>query len=137
MMSIIQKHKVNVVTGLPTVTGSSWRCPTSRITISPSVRMYTTGGDALTGKTLSLWQAKTGKPIWEGLEATEMVHLVTSNTMSEVPIPDSIGRALPGFEIKVVREHGTTAGPGEVGSMLVKDPPARFTGSPLCRTTSF
>jgi 2-aminobenzoate-CoA ligase len=42
--------------------------------------------------------------------------------MSEVPIPDSIGRALPGFEIKVIREDGSTAGPGEVGSMLVKGP---------------
>jgi 2-aminobenzoate-CoA ligase len=87
-----------------------------------SVRMYTTGGDALTGKTLAMWQAKTGKPIWEGLGGTEMMHLVTSNTMSEVPMPDSIGRALPGFEIKVVREDGTTAGPGEVGSMMIKGP---------------
>jgi len=39
-----------------------------------------------------------------------------------VPMPDSIGRALPGFEIKVVREDGTTAGPGEVGSMMIKGP---------------
>ena len=50
------------------------------------------------------------------------MHLVTSNTMSEMPMPDSIGRALPGFEIKVVREDGTTAGPGEVGSMMIKGP---------------
>jgi 2-aminobenzoate-CoA ligase len=76
----------------------------------------------LTGKTLAMWQAKTGKPIWEGLGATEMVHLVTSNTMSDIPMPDSIGRALPGFEIKVIREDGSDAGPGEVGSMLVKGP---------------
>ena len=51
-----------------------------------------------------------------------MVHLVTSNTMGDVPMPDSIGKALPGFEVKVIKEDGTMAGPGEVGSMLVKGP---------------
>ena len=77
-----------------------------------------------------MWQAKTGKPIWEGLGGTEMMHLVTSNTMSDVPMPDSIGRALPGFEIKVVREDGTTAGPGEVGSMMIKGPTATLYWKP-------
>jgi 2-aminobenzoate-CoA ligase len=131
MMGVIQKHKVNVVTGLPTAYRKLLEMPNFKEYDISSVRMYTTGGDALTGKTLTLWQAKTGKPIWEGLGATEMVHLVTSNTMSEVPMPDSIGRALPGFEIKVVREDGSTAGPGEVGSMLVKGPTGTVYWKPL------
>jgi 2-aminobenzoate-CoA ligase len=122
MMATIQKHKITVVTGLPTAYRKLLEMPNFNDYDISTVRMYTTGGDALTGKTLALWQAKTGKPIWEGLGATEMVHLVTSNTMSDVPMPDSIGRALPGFEIKVIREDGTDAGPGEVGSMLVKGP---------------
>ncbi len=122
MMSTIQKHKITVITGLPTAYRKLLEMPNFKDYDLSSVRMYTTGGDALTGKTLAMWQAKTGKPIWEGLGGTEMMHLVTSNTMSEVPMPDSIGRALPGFEIKVVREDGTTAGPGEVGSMMIKGP---------------
>ncbi|MGB7910698.1 MAG: acyl-CoA synthetase [Desulfobaccales bacterium] len=122
MMSTIQKHKITVITGLPTAYRRLLEMPNFKDYDLSSVRMYTTGGDALTGKTLAMWQAKTGKPIWEGLGGTEMMHLVTSNTMSEVPMPDSIGRALPGFEIKVVREDGTTAGPGEVGSMMIKGP---------------
>jgi 2-aminobenzoate-CoA ligase len=122
MMATIQKHKITVVTGLPTAYRKLLEMPNFGDYDISSVRMYTTGGDALTGKTLAMWQAKTGKPIWEGLGATEMVHLVTSNTMSDIPMPDSIGRALPGFEIKVIREDGSDAGPGEVGSMLVKGP---------------
>ena len=59
-----------------------------------------------------------------------MMHLVTSNTMSDIPMPDSIGKALPGFEIKVAREDGTTAGPGEVGSMLIKGPTATLYWKP-------
>jgi 2-aminobenzoate-CoA ligase len=130
MLGIIQKHKVTVVTGLPTAYRKLLEMPNFNDYDISSVRMYTTGGDALTGKTLAMWQAKTGKPIWEGLGGTEMMHLVTSNTMSEVPVPDSIGRALPGFEIKVVREDGTTAGPGEVGSMLIKGPTATLYWKP-------
>lgn len=122
MMATIQKHKVNVVTGLPTAYRKLLEMPNFDDYDLSSVRMYTSGGDALTGKTLAMWQAKTGKPIWEGLGGTEMVHLVTSNTMGEVPVPDSIGKALPGFEVKVIREDGTEAEPGEVGSMLIKGP---------------
>jgi 2-aminobenzoate-CoA ligase len=131
MMATIQKHKVTVVTGLPTAYRKLLEMPNFKDYDLSSVRMYTTGGDALTGKTLAMWQAKTGKPIWEGLGGTEMMHLVTSNTMSDVPVPDSIGRALPGFEIKVVREDGTTAGPGEVGSMMIKGPTATLYWKPF------
>src|SRR5208337_2221637 len=130
MMSTIQKHKITVITGLPTAYRRLLEMPNFKDYDLSSVRMYTTGGDALTGKTLAMWQAKTGKPIWEGLGGTEMMHLVTSNTMSEVPVPDSIGRALPGFEIKVVREDGTTAGPGEPGSMFIKGPVATLYWKP-------
>jgi 2-aminobenzoate-CoA ligase len=130
MMGTIVKHRVTVVTGLPTAYRKLLEMPNFNDYDISCVRMYTTGGDALTGKTLAMWQAKTGKPIWEGLGGTEMMHLVTSNTMSDIPMPDSIGRALPGFEIKVVREDGTTAGPGEVGSMLIKGPTATLYWKP-------
>ena len=130
MMSTIQKHKITVVTGLPTAYRKLLEMPNFKDYDISSVRMYTTGGDALTGKTLAQWQAKTGKPIWEGLGGTELMHLVTSNTMSDIPMPDSIGKALPGFLIKVVREDGTTAGPGEVGSMMIKGPTATLYWKP-------
>jgi len=130
MMATIQKHKITVITGLPTAYRKLLEMPNFNDYDISSVRMYTTGGDALTGKTLAQWQAKTGKPIWEGLGGTEMMHLVTSNTVGDMPMPDSIGRALPGFEIKVVREDGTTAGPGEVGSMLIKGPTATLYWKP-------
>jgi 2-aminobenzoate-CoA ligase len=130
MMSTIQKHKVTVVTGLPTAYRKLLEMPNFNDYDISSVRMYTTGGDALTGKTLSQWQAKTGKPIWEGLGGTEMMHLVTSTAIGDVPMADSIGRAIPGFEIKVVREDGTTAGPGEVGSMMIKGPTATLYWKP-------
>jgi 2-aminobenzoate-CoA ligase len=130
MMATIQKHKVNVVTGLPTAYRKLLEMPNFDDYDLSSVRMYTTGGDALTGKTLSQWMAKTGKPIWEGLGGTEMMHLVTSTAVGDVPVADSIGKAIPGFQIKVIREDGTDAAPGEVGSMLIKGPTATLYWKP-------
>ncbi len=130
MMGTIQKHKVTVVTGLPTAYRKLLEMPNFNDYDTSTVRMYTTGGDALTGKTLSQWQAKTGKPIWEGLGGTEMMHLVTSTAIGGIPMADSIGKAIPGFEIKVVREDGQTAGPGEVGSMMIKGPTATLYWKP-------
>lgn len=130
MMATIQKHKVTVVTGLPTAYRKLLEMPNFNDYDLSSVRMYTTGGDALTGKTLSQWMAKTGKPIWEGLGGTEMMHLVTSTAVGDIPMADSIGKPIPGFEVKVIREDGTEAGPGEVGSMLIKGPTATLYWKP-------
>ena len=131
MMGTIQKHKVTVVTGLPTAYRKLLEMPNFNDFDISTVRMFTTGGDALTGKTLSQWQAKTGKPIWEGLGGTEMMHLVTSTAIGGIPMADSIGKAIPGFEIKVVREDGSTAGPGEVGSMMIKGPTGTLYWKPM------
>ena len=131
MMETIQKHKVTVVTGLPTAYRKLLEMPNFNDFDISTVRMFTTGGDALTGKTLSQWQAKTGKPIWEGLGGTEMMHLVTSTAIGGIPMADSIGKAIPGFEIKVVREDGQTAGPGEVGSMMIKGPTGTLYWKPM------
>ena len=51
-----------------------------------------------------------------------MLHLVTSNTMNAQPVPDSIGKSLPGVEVRVVNASGEDCKPGEVGSMVLKGP---------------
>jgi 2-aminobenzoate-CoA ligase len=122
MMELIAKHKITVLTGLPTAYRALTKFPAFKDFDISSVRLYTSGGDALGAETLKDWTKLTGKPIWEGLAGTEMLHLVTSNTLNKEPIPDSIGKALPGVRIRVVDFSGKECKPGEVGSMLVKGP---------------
>ncbi len=120
MMDLIQKHKITILTGLPTGYRALMKFPAFKNYDVSSVRLYTSGGDALGADTLKGWQALTGKPIWEGLGGTEMLHLVTSNTMNPVPVPDSIGKPLPGVEVRVIDESGKDCKPNEVGSMILK-----------------
>ena len=122
MMDLIGKHKITVLTGLPTAYRALLKFPGFKNFDVSSVRLYTSGGDALGAETLKGWTKLTGKPIWEGLGGTEMLHLVTSNSMNTQPVPDSIGRSLPGVEVRVVNASGEDCKPGEVGSMILKGP---------------
>ncbi|MCK8600176.1 acyl-CoA synthetase [Desulfoferrobacter suflitae] len=120
MMELIGKHKITVLTGLPTAYRGLMKFPDFKKYDISSIRLYTSGGDALGKETLDGWVALTGKPIWEGLGGTEMLHLVTSNTMNPEPVPNSIGKPLPGVQVRVVDAEGKDCKPGEVGSMILK-----------------
>ncbi|MGC9195523.1 MAG: acyl-CoA synthetase [Syntrophobacteraceae bacterium] len=122
MMELIEKHKITVLTGLPTAYRALTKFPAFKNFDISSVRLYTSGGDALGAETLQDWTKLTGKPIWEGLAGTEMLHLVTSNTLNQEPISDSIGKALPGVQVRVLDFSDRECKPGEVGSMFVKGP---------------
>ncbi|MFH1992230.1 MAG: acyl-CoA synthetase [Pseudomonadota bacterium] len=122
MMELIQKHKITILTGLPTGYRALMKFPKFKAYDTSSIRLYTSGGDALGAETLQGWQQLTGLPIWEGLGGTEMLHLVTSNTMNDEPVPNSIGRALPGVECRVVDPEWNDCKPDAVGSMVIKGP---------------
>lgn len=122
MLELIPKHGITVVTGLPTGYRALMKYPAFKEYDLSSVRLYTSGGDALGADTLRGWQELTGKPIWEGLGVTEMLHLVTSNTMNPEPVLNSFGKPLPGVYVRVIGYEGHDCEPGEVGSMILKGP---------------
>ncbi|MCE5241697.1 MAG: AMP-binding protein [Syntrophobacteraceae bacterium] len=122
MLELIPRHGITVFTGLPTSYRALIKYPWFREYDLRSLRLCTSGGDSLGADTLKAWRELTGMPVWEGLGSTEMLHLVTSNTMCPEPVPGSIGRPLPGVEAKVLDPLGKECKPGEVGSMIVKGP---------------
>jgi len=95
MMELIQKHRITILTGLPTAYRALMKFPKFKEYDTSSVRLYTSGGDALGAETLEAWQKLTGQPIWEGLGGTEMLHLVTSNTMNPNRCPTPSARPCP------------------------------------------
>lgn len=126
MMSTIQNHRITILTGLPTAYRKLLEMKDFDSYDISSVRMCTTGGDALGVETFDAWKKKTGIQIIEGLGATEMVHLVTSNAVAKSPNPRSIGLALPGFKLAIFKESGeictTCTHPGEIGLLGMKGP---------------
>ncbi|MFQ6672767.1 MAG: acyl-CoA synthetase, partial [Candidatus Tectimicrobiota bacterium] len=122
MLGLVAKHSITVFTGLPTAYRVLLGQPNFADFDLSSVRMYTTGGDSLTPATFDAWKAKTGQEVYEGLGATEMIHLVTSNSVAPTPNSASIGWKLPGFDIEVLNEEGEVCAPHEIGSLAIKGP---------------
>jgi 2-aminobenzoate-CoA ligase len=123
MFETIQKHKVTVLSCLPTayrkmleVEGAEKRYDLS------SLRVLTGGGESLTAKTYLDWKARFHQEIYEGLGTTEMMYVFVSSAVTRKVKPGAIGVAVPGYEIQVLTEEGKVAPPGEMGKLYARGP---------------
>jgi benzoate-CoA ligase family protein len=84
-----------------------------------SLRLCVSAGEALPRPIWQAWKERTGLDIIDGLGCTENYHIFISNRPGDI-CPGSSGRPVPGYEVKMVDEHGAEVPQGEVGTLLVK-----------------
>ena len=68
---------------------------------------------------LERWRNVTGVEILDGIGTTEVGDIFISNRPGRVR-PGSSGEVVPGYEVRIVDEHGAEVAPGVVGDLLVK-----------------
>lgn len=83
------------------------------------VRRCLSAGEGLPETIFHEWKNRFGLEIVDGIGSTEMVHIYLSNSPGDC-VPGTLGRAVPGYEVKVVDEGGQPAPAGEPGMMLVR-----------------
>jgi long-chain acyl-CoA synthetase len=86
------------------------------------VRVAVSGAAPLAKETLVGFRERFGLTIWEGYGLTETAPALTSTAVGGVPKPGSIGRPLPGVEIRLVDEDGSDVEPGDPGEVIVRGP---------------
>ena len=86
-----------------------------------SLRKCVSAGEALPKATFDAWLEATGIRIMDGIGATEMLHIFIGSPAAEVR-GGSTGRVVPGYQAKVVDEHGREAAPGTIGRLAVRGP---------------
>ncbi|OZA78261.1 MAG: hypothetical protein B7X76_10150 [Azorhizobium sp. 39-67-5] len=86
-----------------------------------SLRVAVSAGETLPAPVYEAWTRKTGKPILDGIGATEMLHVFISNTLADHG-PGRTGRPVPGYEAKVVDEAMHEVPRGTVGRLAVRGP---------------
>src|SRR5262249_32764443 len=64
---------------------------------------------------------KTGKPILDGIGATEMLHIFITNRLADAA-PASTGRPVGGYEARIVDENMKELPRGTVGRLAVRGP---------------
>lgn len=77
-----------------------------------------TAGEALNPEVYNKFYEQTGLKMFEGYGQTESTVMV-GNFPGMEPKPGSMGKAAPGYDVKIVRPDGTKCAPGETGSIVV------------------
>ncbi|MDA1103304.1 MAG: benzoate-CoA ligase family protein [Gemmatimonadetes bacterium] len=84
-----------------------------------SLRLATSAGEALPEELHRRWNEHFGVPLLDGLGTAEMWHIFISNTVDDLR-PGTLGKVVPGFEVRACEADGTEVGVGEVGVMWVR-----------------
>jgi len=120
MIEIIEKYRATVCFTAPTAYRVMLAAMEEGADLS-SLRAAVSAGETLPKPVYDDWIAKTGKPMLDGIGATEMLHIFISNRFDDHR-PACTGKPVGGYEAKVVDDEGNTVPDGEVGRLAVRGP---------------
>jgi 4-hydroxybenzoate-CoA ligase len=86
---------------------------------SAKLRMCVSAGEALPQHVGENWKKQVGVDILDGIGSTEMLHIFLSNRPGEVRYGTS-GKAVPGYDAKILDEAGKECGVDEIGELVVR-----------------
>jgi 2-aminobenzoate-CoA ligase len=86
-----------------------------------TLRKCVSAGEALPLATFEAWERATGLRIIDGIGATEMLHIFISAAGDDIR-PGATGRAVPGYEARVLDDAGNEVPPGTLGRLAVRGP---------------
>ncbi|WP_223477918.1 AMP-binding protein [Oricola indica] len=120
MVEIIQTYGATVCFTAPTAYRAMLTAMEEGADLS-SLRAAVSAGETLPGPVYEQWMEKTGKPMLDGIGATEMLHIFISNRFGDSR-PACTGKPVGGYEAKIVDEAMNEAPRGTVGKLAVKGP---------------
>ncbi|WP_395446505.1 benzoate-CoA ligase family protein (plasmid) [Aminobacter sp. UC22_36] len=120
MIHIIETYKATISFTAPTAYRAMLKAMDEGADLS-SLRVAVSAGETLPGSVFEEWLAKTGKPILDGIGATEMLHIFISNRFEDMK-PASTGKPVGGYEARVVDGDMKEVPRGTVGKLAVRGP---------------
>ena len=120
LISIIQEHRATICFTAPTAYRVMLRAMEEGADLS-SLRAAVSAGETLPAPVYEEWQAKPGKPMLDGIGATEMLHIFLTNRFDDHR-PGCTGRPVTGYEARIVGDDMQELPRGEVGRLAVRGP---------------
>ncbi len=120
MVEIIETYHATVSFTAPTAYRAMLAAMDQGADLS-SLRVAVSAGETLPAPVYEDWTRKTGKPILDGIGATEMLHIFISNRFDD-RAPGSTGRPVTGYEAIIVDDDMRELPRGEIGRLAVRGP---------------
>ena len=86
-----------------------------------SLRTCVSAGEALPAATSDAWHEATGVRIIDGIGSTEMIHIFISASGEDIR-PGATGKAVPGYEARIIDADGHALPAGQTGRLAVRGP---------------
>jgi len=119
VMMRLKQHSPTIFYAVPTLYAAMLANPEcTPANGSERLRLCVSAGEALPGDILRRWRERFGVEILDGVGSTELLHIFLSNRPGAT-FEDCSGEAVPGYELRLVDEHGNDVGPGEIGELIV------------------
>ena len=120
MIDIIQKYKATVCFTAPTAYNIMLKAMNEGVDLS-SLRAAVSAGETLPAPIYKDWLKKTGKPMLDGIGATELLHIFISNRFDDHK-ESCTGKPVLGYQAKIVDDDFKEIKLGQVGRLAVKGP---------------
>ena len=120
MVEIIETYKATISFTAPTAYRAMLAAMEKGADLS-SLRIAVSAGETLPAPVFEDWTQKTGKPILDGIGATEMLHIFISNRLSDMAAGRT-GKPVTGYEAKIVDEDMKEVPCGTIGRLAVRGP---------------
>ncbi len=115
----IARHRPTILVNVPSMVAKILDDPGADEADLSSLRFATSAGEALPAPLYHRWKERFEVELLDGLGTAEMWHVFLSNVPGDVT-PGTLGRPVPGFDVRVRDDDGADVGPGEVGRLWVR-----------------
>ncbi|MGC2517619.1 MAG: benzoate-CoA ligase family protein [Burkholderiales bacterium] len=117
----LTERKPTLYYGVPTLYAAMLASPEFPHKEALALRQCISAGEALPPQIARSFKEKTGVEILDGIGSTEMLHIFLANRPNDLRY-GTTGKAVPGYELRLLDEHGNAVKQGELGELQISGP---------------
>jgi benzoate-CoA ligase family protein len=119
VLDAVERHRPTLLFSVPTLFNAMLASTGATRRDLSSVRLCVSAAEALPAELWRRWRDAFGLVILDGIGSTELLHIFCSNS-PEALRPGSSGRAVPGYDLKLLGDDLDATPPGETGNLYVR-----------------